>query len=58
MRLLAKAFKGSDRVTRQKGTGHKDKNAIISGRLRIDGVGAVLDLLEWQVLSSSALGRY
>jgi len=37
-------------ASKQKGTGHEDKNAIVSRRLRIYGVGAVLNSLEWQVL--------
>lgn len=56
-RLLARVFTDSSEATNQKGTGHEDKNAIVSRRLRIYGVGAVLNSLEWQVLSCSALAR-
>jgi hypothetical protein len=40
-------YKGS---TYQKRTSHQNEDTIVSRRLSVDGVGAMLDLLEWQVL--------
>jgi len=37
--------------TCQKRTSDQDKDTVVGGRLRIDGVSSVLYLLEWQVLS-------
>jgi hypothetical protein len=34
--------------------GDKDENTVLAGRLGIESVGAVLDLLEGQVLRESA----
>jgi hypothetical protein len=40
-------YKGS---TYQKRTSDQNEDTIVSRRLSVDGVGAMLDLLEWQVL--------
>jgi hypothetical protein len=40
--------------TYQKCTGDQNNNAIVTVGLRIDCVGTVLDLLEWEVLLESA----
>ena len=37
-------------LTDQKRTSHQNEDTIVSRRLSVDGVGAMLYLLEWQVL--------
>ena len=43
------------RITYQERASDQDENAVVARGLGINGVGAVLDLLEGQVLGQSAL---
>ncbi|KAH8642634.1 hypothetical protein IG631_00097 [Alternaria alternata] len=48
-------YKGS---TYQKRTSHQNEDTIVSRRLSVDGVGAMLDLLEWQGWGIATRRRY